>query len=93
VLESLEREYRRDEDWCNNEKANLAADKVLYMQQTTIKHQEQKEAFLKVRHITSASPLKRCEIVNIKTKIIFSLSALLNKWVFSSNLITNFYIP
>jgi hypothetical protein len=48
VLESLEREYRRDEDWCSTEKANATDDKVAYMQQLLAKHQEQKEAFLKV---------------------------------------------
>lgn len=47
VLESLEREYMRDEDWCNTEKAN-SMDKVVYMTQMLNKHQEQKEAFLKV---------------------------------------------
>ncbi len=47
VLESLEREYRRDDDWCNTEKAN-SMDKELYLQQMIAKHQEQKEAFLKV---------------------------------------------
>ena len=45
VLESLEREYRRDEDWCSSDKAT---DKVTYIQQLINKHQEQKEAFLKV---------------------------------------------
>ncbi len=47
VLESLEREYRREEDWCSTEKANTS-DKVAYMAQLLTKHQEQKEAFLKV---------------------------------------------
>ena len=37
----------RDEDWCNTEKAN-SMDKVVYMTQMLNKHQEQKEAFLKV---------------------------------------------
>ena len=46
MLESLEREYRRDEDWCNTEKANNM-DKTVYMQQLLTKHLEQKEAFLK----------------------------------------------
>lgn len=48
MLESLEREYRRDDDWCSNEKAATVTDKVSYMQQLLHKHQEQKEAFLKV---------------------------------------------
>ncbi|XP_074654482.1 kalirin-like isoform X2 [Tubulanus polymorphus] len=45
VLESLEREYRRDEDWCNTDKSG--ADKAQYLQQLINKHLEQKEAFLK----------------------------------------------
>ena len=48
VLESLDREYRRDEDWCNTDKAAAIEDKVAYIQQLINKHQEQKEAFLKV---------------------------------------------
>lgn len=47
VLESLEREYRRDEEWCSSEKAAGVEDKVAYIQQLINKHQEQKEAFLK----------------------------------------------
>ena len=50
VLESLEREYQREEDWCSTEKANNS-DKVTYMSQLLTKHQEQKEAFLKVSTI------------------------------------------
>ncbi len=42
VLDSLEREYKRDEDWCKGKSG--AADKI---SQLIIKHQEQKEAFLK----------------------------------------------
>ncbi|CAL7943982.1 unnamed protein product [Xylocopa violacea] len=40
VLDSLEREYKRDEDWCAGEKASQ-------MPVLIGKHQEQKEAFLK----------------------------------------------
>ena len=47
MLETLEREYRRDEDWCSTEKAN-SNDKNTYVIQLVNKHQEQKEAFLKV---------------------------------------------
>jgi len=54
VLESLDREYRRDEDWCNTDKAAAIEDKVAYIQQLINKHQEQKEAFLKV-HILIVS--------------------------------------
>lgn len=52
VLESLEREYRREEDPCNSDKAAVAEDKVAYMQQLITKLQEQKEAFLKVRTLS-----------------------------------------
>ena len=48
MLESLDREYRRDEDWCNTDKAAATEDKVAFIQQLINKHQEQKEAFLKV---------------------------------------------
>lgn len=45
VLYSLEKEYRREEDWCQNEKA--ATDASAYLAQLSVKHAEQKEAFLK----------------------------------------------
>ena len=41
VLDSLEREYRRDEDWCAN------GEKGVHVLTLVGKHQEQKEAFLK----------------------------------------------
>nr|CAD7400280.1 unnamed protein product [Timema cristinae] len=51
VLDSLEREYKRDEDWCgsSNEKVGGTApcDKATMVSQLINKHQEQKEAFLK----------------------------------------------
>lgn len=46
VLDSLEREYKRDEDWCSSEKL-VSGDKVSAISQHINKHQEQKEAFLK----------------------------------------------
>ncbi|KAK3594846.1 hypothetical protein CHS0354_005769 [Potamilus streckersoni] len=46
VLESLDRDYKRDEDWCSTERANIA-DKPTYILQLINKHNEQKEAFLK----------------------------------------------
>ncbi|XP_048253877.1 triple functional domain protein-like isoform X2 [Haliotis rufescens] len=46
VLESLDRDYKRDEDWCSSDKAHIA-DKVAYLVQLINKHNEQKEAFLK----------------------------------------------
>ena len=71
VLESLEREYRREEDWCSTEKANNS-DKVTYMSQLLTKHQEQKEAFLKVRDTPIISGHFECprrsEISFLKTK-------------------------
>lgn len=44
VLDSLEREYRRDEDWCAT---GQSSDKAASISQLINKHQEQKEAFLK----------------------------------------------
>ncbi|XP_045464356.1 kalirin isoform X2 [Harmonia axyridis] len=44
VLDSLEREYRRDEDWCAT---GQSSDKASSISQLINKHQEQKEAFLK----------------------------------------------
>lgn len=41
VLDSLEREYKRDEDWCCG---GTVGDRI---SQLITKHQEQKEAFLK----------------------------------------------
>ncbi|XP_017066373.1 kalirin isoform X1 [Drosophila eugracilis] len=43
VLDSLEREYKREDDWCGG---NGGSDKALIVQLIS-KHQEQKEAFLK----------------------------------------------
>lgn len=52
VLDSLEREYRRDEDWCGGSSSDSSdkkdnQDKVALVSQLLTKHQEQKEAFLK----------------------------------------------
>lgn len=44
VLDSLEKEYRRDEDWCGG---GGSTDKGQQVVQLISKHQEQKEAFLK----------------------------------------------
>ncbi|VDI73341.1 triple functional domain protein [Mytilus galloprovincialis] len=46
VLESLDADYKRDEDWCSTERANTG-DKANYLLQLINKHNEQKEAFLK----------------------------------------------
>ena len=51
VLESLEREYCREEDWCKSEKANKGNEvtsKVTLMAERSSKHHDQKESFLKV---------------------------------------------
>lgn len=47
VLDSLEREYRRDEDWCASGSQTSNIDKATAISQLINKHQEQKEAFLK----------------------------------------------
>ncbi|TPP64524.1 Kalirin [Fasciola gigantica] len=47
VLWSLEKEYHREEDWCQSEKATLGGDTAAYLNQLSVKHAEQKEAFLK----------------------------------------------
>ena len=52
VLESLEREYGRCEDWCESEKATASADRGVFMTQLLQRHHEQKEGFLKVRAST-----------------------------------------
>lgn len=52
VLESLEQEYRRDEDWCgSHDKLGMSADSD-HLLPLISKHLEQKEAFLKVRYTT-----------------------------------------
>ncbi|VDN40001.1 unnamed protein product, partial [Dibothriocephalus latus] len=47
VLRSLEKEYRRDKDWCHSEKAVGSGDIKTYLDHQQSKHGEQKEAFLK----------------------------------------------
>ena len=54
VLDSLEREYKRDDDWLSSSSARSPSeaqqqreDKVALVLQLINKHQEQKEAFLK----------------------------------------------
>lgn len=56
VLESLEQEYRRDEDWCgSHDKLGMSADSD-HLLPLISKHLEQKEAFLKV----TCRSLSRC---------------------------------
>lgn len=43
MLDSLEKEYKREEDWCHRDGRNIS-DTIT---QLITKHQEQKEAFLK----------------------------------------------
>ena len=50
VLDSLEREYKRDDDWlarASSSSVDDKLDKVTLISQLINKHQEQKEAFLK----------------------------------------------
>ena len=49
VLDSLEREYKRDDDWLARTSSSVEdkMDKVTLISQLINKHQEQKEAFLK----------------------------------------------
>lgn len=50
MLDSLEREYKRDEDWCggsNSATDKSGVDRAAAISQLIAKHQEQKEAFLK----------------------------------------------
>ncbi|CAH1789675.1 unnamed protein product [Owenia fusiformis] len=46
VLECLEKEYQRDEDWCGTYRAQ-SGDKAQFLTSLLQKHQEQKEQFLK----------------------------------------------
>ena len=48
VLDSLEREYRRDDDTIQKHLTSNDIDRVTLITQLISKHQEQKEAFLKV---------------------------------------------
>lgn len=65
VLESLEQEYRRDEDWCgSHDKLGTSADSD-HLVPLISKHLEQKEAFLKVIHHVrkqAAVLLHRCTL-------------------------------
>ena len=48
MLDSLEREYRRDDDTIQKHLTSSDIDRVTLITQLISKHQEQKEAFLKV---------------------------------------------
>jgi hypothetical protein len=48
VLDSLEREYKRDEDWLAADKSTCADERAASFAVLIQKHLEQKEAFLKV---------------------------------------------
>ncbi|VDK32208.1 unnamed protein product [Taenia asiatica] len=47
VLRSLEKDYRREEDWCRSDKALNSGNVESYLNDLLNKHGEQKEAFLK----------------------------------------------
>ena len=47
VLEALDRDYKRDEDWCSSDKS-ASANRAAFLVQLINKHNEQKEAFLRV---------------------------------------------
>ncbi|XP_076464280.1 kalirin-like [Babylonia areolata] len=46
VLEALDRDYKRDEDWCSSDKSD-SANRAAFLVQLLNKHNEQKEAFLR----------------------------------------------
>ena len=54
VLESLDRDYKRDEDWCSSDKTphRDTQAKAAYLLQLINKHSEQKESFLRVNTST-----------------------------------------
>uniref|UniRef100_A0A8C7E759 non-specific serine/threonine protein kinase n=1 Tax=Naja naja TaxID=35670 RepID=A0A8C7E759_NAJNA len=54
VLESLEQEYRRDEDWCGGRDKLGPSSEIDHVIPLISKHLEQKEAFLKVQSISLA---------------------------------------
>lgn len=47
VLEALDRDYKRDEDWCSSDKS-ASGNRAAFLVQLINKHNEQKEAFLRV---------------------------------------------
>jgi hypothetical protein len=52
VLEALDRDYKRDEDWCSSDKS-ANQNRAAFLVQLINKHNEQKEAFLRVNfHFT-----------------------------------------
>ncbi|KAL8603862.1 hypothetical protein ACOMHN_049681 [Nucella lapillus] len=46
VLEALDRDYKREEDWCSSDKSD-STNRAAYLVQLLNKHHEQKEAFLR----------------------------------------------
>ncbi|XP_070187687.1 triple functional domain protein-like isoform X2 [Littorina saxatilis] len=46
VLEALDRDYKRDEDWCSSDKS-ASSNRAAFLVQLINKHNEQKEAFLR----------------------------------------------
>lgn len=70
VLESLEQEYRREEDWCGG--GDRQPEQLMPM---INKHMEQKEAFLKVKPPQKSVPIHHFGAVNLEVynKVIFKL--------------------
>nr|KAG5714838.1 hypothetical protein BaRGS_000326 [Batillaria attramentaria] len=48
VLEALDRDYKRDEDWCSSDKS-ASSNRAAFLVQLINKHNEQKEAFLRMK--------------------------------------------
>lgn len=58
MLESLEQEYRRDEDWCGGHDKFGACAETDHVIPLISKHLEQKEAFLKVCPLTALEDMQ-----------------------------------
>lgn len=63
VLESLEQEYRRDEDWCGGRDKLGPTSEIDHVIPLISKHLEQKEAFLKVYSSSSCFSNSRSFLV------------------------------
>jgi hypothetical protein len=74
VLESLEQEYRRDEDWCGGHDKLGAMAETDHVIPLISKHLEQKEAFLKVQQrnmvVSQMVPYSLC-LLCLRRYIVF----------------------
>ncbi len=70
VLESLEQEYRRDEDWCGAHDKLGSSAEMDHVLPLISKHLEQKEAFLKVT--TELNHISNSLSVSVSTKLLTS---------------------